>query len=972
MLEGRRSARLLASALLVFGLGSGMFAQTAGNKAVGADDPEFARLVKEWTTRPEFISPLVDHLPKVAGLPSPKDVLGHHIGEPKKLTYYADILKYYRALAAASPRVKIVTIGRSHEGRELVVVFIGSDESIRNLEQYRTYLGQLADPRTITPQQAAEIIAKAKPLYHLSGGLHSGEVGPSEMLMELAYRLVAEDSPLIRQIRDQVIVSITPVADPDGRDRNVDWYYKYGINETEGRPVGAGVPYWGKYVFHDDNRDINYSQVEMRSLLDWYFQYHPPIMHDLHQAQTLMYTFSGQAPQNPNLDPILYGELPMMANFEMAQMTKYGMPGVWTHGFVDMWSPGYLAFMASNHNGMIRMYEIQGFSGANTQKVRLGNPNGTGANGVGTPSTTGSGSGQAAGGRPSTGSGQAADAAAQASGRGNQAVREWYRPWPATGEFDWSLRNNTNYGQTGVLTALQYTSQFPKVILENFYVKSRNSTETGRKETVAGYIIPSGQRDMTRVERLVNLLRMQGIEIGRATSEVTLQEGRFPAGSFIVKRDQPYSRLAKTLLERQVYPDPNLRTYDDASWTMGLMSHTEVKEIADKKILDLPVDTVTEKEIHLAGKTTGTGSVFAVAHYGSSNMITLRYRLKDAKVQATEKEFSEGGVTFPAGSFLVHGDAAKVRPAVEALGLTAVALGGAPQVAAHDLDLPRLAIYSLWSGQATQDVGWVRYALDRFEVPYDLIYKERVKKGDLKSAYDVIVLPNQGGSGKRVVFDIEGRGQPIEYKKSDAFKNLGMYGETDDMTGGMGLAGVAEFEKFVQAGGVLVTLGQASYFPAEFGLAPKVDAARTSPQFYSPGAIVDAEILAAEHPIFYGYDRKTIPVRYANGPLLTIQTGASPFDTPPPGPPPTPAGVLMRYPGGDDHVLSGLMRGANEIRNRPAIVDQPSGKGRVILFAGNPCYRWQNFGEFNLLFNTILNFNDIKPEPARPDPTAAR
>ena len=170
-------------------------------------------------------------------------------------------------------------------------------------------------------------------------------------------------------------MSITPVADPDGRDRNVDWYYKYGIHETDGHPTGAGVPYWGKYIFHDNNRDINFSQVEMRALLDWYLQWHPPIMHDLHEAQTLLYTFSGQAPQNPNLDPILYGELPLIANFEMAQMTKYGMPGVWTHGYVDMWSPGYLAFMSSNHNGMIRMYEIQGTSGANTTKLRLGNPN---------------------------------------------------------------------------------------------------------------------------------------------------------------------------------------------------------------------------------------------------------------------------------------------------------------------------------------------------------------------------------------------------------------------------------------------------------------------------------------------------------------------------------------------------------------------------------------------------------------------
>jgi hypothetical protein len=949
--------------LLVPVLGSGILAQSAVNKAVGSspaaqDDSDFARAVKEWTTRPDFTSPLVDHLPKVAGIPSPKDILGHHIGEPRKLTYYADILKYYRALAA-TPRVKVVSIGRSNEGRDLVVVFVGADESIGNLETYRRYLAQLADPRTVTDAEAKDVIAKAKPIYHLSGGLHSGEVGPSEMLMELAYRLATEDSALIRQIRDNVIVSITPVADPDGRDRNVDWYYKYGINETEGRTTGAGVPYWGKYVFHDDNRDINYSQVEMRALLDWYLQWHPPIMHDLHQAQTLLYTFSGQAPQNPNLDPILYGELPAMANFEMSQMTKYGMPGVWTHGFVDMWSPGYLAFMASNHNGMIRMYEIQGFSGANTQKMRLGNPNGTGANGVGGPAAAGGGRASAPG---SAAGGGAPDAAAAVAGRGNQATRDWFRPLPATGEFEWSLRNNTNYGETGVLTALQYTSQFPKIILENFYVKSKNSVETGRRETVAGYVIPSGQRDMTRVERLVNLLRLQGIEIGRASSEVKLSEGAFPADSFIVKRDQPYSRLVKTLLEKQVYPDPNLRTYDDTSWTMGLMSHAEVKEIADKKILDVAVEPVKETEVHLAGSFAGSGSTIAVAHYGSNNMITLRYRLKDLRIQATEKEFKQGDVTLPAGSFVIAGDTGRVRTEVEKLGLTAVALQSAPQVALHDLDVPRLAIYSIWGN--TQEIGWVRYALDRFEVPYDLIFKERVKKGDLKGSYDLIVLPSQGGSGKRVVFDIENRGQPIAYKRNEQFKNLGMYGESDDITGGMGLEGVAEFEKFVKAGGVLVTLGSASYFPAEFGLAPKIDAARTSAQFYAPGPIVEAEILKPEHPIFYGYDKKIVPVRYANGPLLSVQTGVNPFadGPPPPGPPPTPQSVLMRYPGGDDHVLSGLMRGANEVRNRAAIVDEPSGKGRVIVFAGNPCYRWQNFGEFNMLFNTVLNFNDIKTE----------
>src|SRR5262245_12753428 len=842
MSNRRRPVQRLAWAapLLLLPLGAGIVAQSTENKSVraraaAADDRDFARSVKEWTTRPEFSSPLVDHLPKVAGIPSPKDILGHHIGEPKKLTYYADILKYYRALAAATPRVKVLSIGKSDEGRELAIVFVGSDESIRNLETYRGYLGQLADPRKIDDAQAKEVIAKAKPIYHLMGGLHSGEVGPSEMLMELVYRIATEDSSLVKQIRDNVIVSVTPVADPDGRDRNVDWFNLYGPQQATGNPP-IGVPYWGKYVFHDDNRDINYSQVSMRALLDWYLQWHPPIMHDLHQAQTLLYTFSGQAPQNPTLDPILYGELPMMANFEMAQMTKYGMPGVWTHGFVDMWSPGYLAFMSSNHNGMIRMYEIQGFSGANTQKLRLGNLN------AAAPST---GPGRAGG----AGAGAAAAAGEGGGGRGSQATREWYRPWPATGEFDWSLRNNTNYGETGVLTALQYTSQFPKVILENFYVKSRNSVESGRKETVAGYVIPAGQRYMTRVAVVVNLLRMQGIEVGKAFSEVKLKEGTFPAGSFVVKRNQPYARLAKILLEKQVFPDGNLRTYDDASWTMGLMSHTDVREIADKGVLDVAVTPVAE--IKLAGTVSGAGPMFAVAHYGSNNMITLRYRLKDAKVQAAEKEFKQGNVTFPAGSFIVSGDAAKVRSAVEELGLTAVALASAPQVPLHDLDLPRIAVYSTWSG--TQDVGWVRYGFDAFEVPFDLIYKERVRQGNLKSAYDVIVVPHQAATGKRLVFDIESRGTPIAYKKSDQFKNLGMYGESDDITGGMGIEGVAEIDKFVKAGGVLVTLGVSSFLPAEFGLAPRVDAARTSAQFYSPGAIIDADILQPGSPVFYGY-----------------------------------------------------------------------------------------------------------------------
>src|ERR1035437_4442145 len=151
-------------------------------------DDEFAKTAKEWTTKPEFMSPLVDHLPKGGAVPSPKDVLGYYIGAPKKLTYYADILRYYRTLASKSLRVKVLDIGKTDEGRVCVIVFVGSEDSIKNLETNGQYLAQLADPRKISEADAREIITKAKPIYHLMGGLHSAETGPSQRLMEWGYR----------------------------------------------------------------------------------------------------------------------------------------------------------------------------------------------------------------------------------------------------------------------------------------------------------------------------------------------------------------------------------------------------------------------------------------------------------------------------------------------------------------------------------------------------------------------------------------------------------------------------------------------------------------------------------------------------------------------------------------------------------------------------------------------------------------
>jgi hypothetical protein len=977
-------------------------------------DEDFAKSVKEWTTQPYFISPLVDHLPRVPGVPMPKDVLGYHIGAPGKLTYYADIVKYYRALAAATPRVKVETIGKSDEDRELVVVWVSSDENMTNLQRNRDNLAKIADPRGQTPDQIKQLIATTKPHYHFMGGLHSGETGPSEMLMELVYRLATETSPLITQIRNNVFVSVTPVADPDGRDRNVDWFYRTQEDAQDNPPPagggrgGAGVPYWGKYVYHDNNRDINLSQVSMRALADWYFTAHPPIMHDLHESLALLYTYSGAAPQNPNLDPILFAELPFFSNFELAQMTKYGMPGVYTHAFMDGWSPGYLGSIAYNHNGMMRMYETQsgrenppprataqgtGRAGREGAAAEASAParggrgpgrgeaaSGRGQSGAARGDTAGrgdapargeaastSGQGQEPGGRRGGAPADTQTAAAEGgdqgegrggrgggaqagppSGRGGGQTREWYRglPIPPGAANNFSRRNNTNYMQTGVLSGLQLTSMIPNLVLENFYRKTQNSIDAGRNEPPHGYVIPV-QRDMTRVVELVNLLRVQRIEVGQSLGEIKTADGTFPAGSYIIKRDQPYGRLAKNLLERQSYPDPNLRTYDDSGWTMGLAMLVDVKEIKDKAFLD--VKSMPVKQAAHLGSVAGTGTAgVAIAHFGSNNMIAFRYKLKGVPMKIADKAFKADGIEFPAGSFVVPAgaDLVSVRASVEQFGLTAANLTTIPAVPMHDADAPRVAIYSSWTG--TQEIGWVRFTFDKFGIPYDLIYKERVRKGNLRADYDVIVMPTQNANRQAVFQPPAAR--PVPYMKGTKYKFIGMYGETTDMTGGMGGEGVDAFAKFLDGGGTLVAMGNAARFPTELGLARTVDASgSTSPNFYAPRPLVQAEVLRLDHPVFYGYTDRLMPIKYLGGPLMTVGQ-------------PDQSGVLARYVGGDEAVLSGLMRGAGEIRQRPFAVDVPggfSGKGRVIIFANNPIYRWQNHGEFNMVFNSVLNWNDL-------------
>ena len=485
----------------------------------------------------------------------PKDVLGYHVGAPRKLTYYADILKYYRALAAATPRVKIETIGKSDEDRELVVVWVSSDANIKNLQQNRDNLARLADPRGVPDATIKQLIATTKPHYHLMGGLHSGETGPPEMLMELVYRLAAETSPFISQIRDNVY-RLGDAGRRRGRARPQRRLF-YCNQDCERRCAGARparpVPGAARRApaaapaarggavaaasacacrtgastsTTTTTATLTSRRCQMRAITDWYFTAHPPIMHDLHESLPLLYTYSGGPPQNPNLDPILFAELPFFSNWELAQMTKWGMPGVYTHAFMDGWSPGYLGSVAYNHNGMMRMYETQSGRdggpgpaaagarrwprrpaarrrGAAADAVaarRRSRRHGAVARGAGGGDGRGRwrrrrGGGAARGGaarrrrrrrrrpgaRAAPAGGGGGGRGGVPTGRGGGQDREWYRgiPVPPNAAANFTRRNNTNYMQTGVLSALQLTAMFPNLVARELLHEDAELDRTG-------------------------------------------------------------------------------------------------------------------------------------------------------------------------------------------------------------------------------------------------------------------------------------------------------------------------------------------------------------------------------------------------------------------------------------------------------------------------------------------------------------
>ena len=943
-----------------------------------AVDNEYSKKIKEYTTETYFMTELVDHLPMSDKVPSPEKVLGYVVGAPNKLTYTKDVHRYFREIAKASPRVRVFTAPeRSEEGKEQILVAVGDEALLAKLDHYKNITARLADPRKLNEAEAQKLIGEGKAFYWASGSIHSPETGSPEMLMELAYRLAVEESPFIQAIRKNVIVLITPVLEVDGRDKMVDIYNYRKANPAKNAP---SLIYWGKYVAHDNNRDgLGMALALTRNMMKTFLEYHPTVLHDLHESVPFLYTSTGTGPYNAWLDPITVDEWNLLAYHEVEEMTKRGIPGVWTHGFYDGWAPNYMFYVANGHNSIGRFYETFGNGGADTMDRTVN----------------------------------------------QQAQRDWFRPNPPLPRVKWSLRNNVNMQQSGILLAMNFVANNKDRFLQNFYLKSKRAVAKARNEGPAAYVIPADQSRLVEAADMVNLLRLMSVEVHTANNEIAIKDQKFPAGSYIIRMDQPYSRMADMMMDTQYYNVNDPRPYDDTGWTLGALRNVKTVRVTDKVVLDVPATLLTS-DARVRGKLVGSESSvgYVINHNTENTLATLRFRLKNVKMSAAEDAFKVGEQQFKAGSFIIksEGNPADLRrqleTAVTELGLTALAVSKLPEVKSHALGVPRIAILHTWTN--TQNEGWYRIEFDRLQIPYSYISDQVVRSiPNLHEKYDVIIFPPLNGSAQAIVNGIPMRGDPIPWKKSDLTPNLGSSpDQTDDMRGGMGLTGVVNLQRFVHDGGLLIVVANNARIPIEYGLTSGVSIQEPR-QLQARGSIFNASFSDRKSPIAYGYD-ETLPIYFNQAPLFQVATQiggggggdggpgtggqrpsgrgsvtdpdtiqAMPQASPAPSRSPARPGeeqiteeqrralgafytppaqrprVVLRFASDEKNLLvSGMLAGGSELANAPAVIDVPAGRGHVVMFANHPMWRHQTQGSFFLLFNAALNFDSLDTERA--------
>ncbi len=747
---------------------------------------------------------------------APAAHLGFEVGADRKLANWQQITSYFYRIAEQSDRILVEEIGRSTEGRPMLLVTISAPANLARLDYYRSIQEQLADPRRLTEEQAAALIEEGKTICLLTCSIHASEVGASQMSMELAYDLITQDDPVTHQILDNVIFLLVPSLNPDGLDLVVKWY-----EASLGKPYeGILLPeLYQKYAGHDNNRDwFMANLVENRLVIEKIHNvWRPHIVQDQHQQSSEGPRFVLPPfidPYDANVDPILRGMVNWLGMSIASEMNGRGFKGVVTNLTYDAFSPSRAY---QHYHGGVRIL-------SEAASVRLASP-------------------------------VRIEQLREVRGF-DPRVATWNHPQPWTGG-EWRLRDIVDYDKACAWACLRHAARYRDSWVSNFYRIHKNAVEYN--EAPFAFIIPLDQDDPATAAEMLDVLMLGGVEIKRATEAFTQEGISYPSGTFVIPLNQPYGRYAKTLLEAQPYPDlrvypggPPRRPYDITAHSLPLQMG--VKVVAANIPLQVqwePLEQVPRaigEPCRFQLKSTGE-ALLIDPRSNQSYKIVYRAMQAGASIARTVTEVAD----FPVGSFVVKAPASLQEQIARDCAQYGVGYQStAPELPSRQLlRLPRVGLYQ--GSIPNADEGWTRYVFDGYGIPYVSLGDAEIRQGDALKELDCLILPSAKAQAIA-------NGLP-----TDLFP--------PEFSGGLGASGAERVLQFVERGGTLVALDGACDWAIQNLWLPVRNVLTNLPpeQFYVPGSFLRV-LFHPEHPISYGLARETNVV-FLHSPAFDFEEG---------------------------------------------------------------------------------------------------
>ena len=845
-------------------------------------------------------------------VPSPQDVFGFRIGDDYKLADHSQMVDYYKKLANASDRVQLTEVGKSALGRPMILLFISTPENLQQLDKWKSISAKLARAR-VSEDEAEKLVKEGKSILWIDGGMHATERAHGQMTSELAYRVATEESDEMKKIRENVILLLMPVINPDGMDIVVDWYRR-----NLGTPFETTGPPWlyHHYVGHDNNRDwfmnnMPESQACSRVI---YNEWYPQIIYNHHQtgpswARIFLPPFSD--PVNPNIHPGVTTGVSLVGTAMGNRFAMKKMGGVVSDFQYSMWWNGGMRTAPYFHNQIGILTETSHA----TPTPRFYDPDSI-------PKAIGS---------------------RRANRMSNDGTDIFLPlPWEA-GESH--FRDAVDYMLTASMAVMNISADLREKWLMNIYTMGRDAIESGEAGGPYAYVIPTEQWDGVEATNLVTHLRRTGIEVHQSTGNFTVGGKKYEKGSYIIYAAQAYRPMVVDMMEPQKYPDrrnadgtPQV-PYDLAGWTLPMQMGITVDRV--EASFKVKAEEVTDIEIAFkAGTILGKGNYgYALSNKTNASFLAVN-RLLDggAKVHYSDGSFKVRSAEFGKGAIVVESSGKETDSAVNSLakelGVSFTKLSKKPSgklVAAKPF---KVGLYKSWV--SNMDEGWTRWLLENYEFSMDTLHDADIRGGQLND-YNAIVIPDQ--SPNRILNGHAMNTMPQEY------------------VGGIGVEGSAALKKFVEDGGTLVMLDGASDFAIEqFGLPVKNVVSGVSPQkFFIPGSLVRIH-LKQGHPLTAGMQDQAsayfVRSRAFSEVKLSRKGEGGREDTK--VAPKPPVEVVASYDK-EKILMSGWALGEkSHIGDKAAAVRVKLGEGDVVLIGFRPQFRGQPRGTYKLLFNSLL------------------